>query len=243
MAAFSFPKKAEGRRVGFTLIELLIVVAIIAILAAIAVPNFIEAQTRSKVSRVLNDLRTMRTAVESYSVDNSKNPRMSWGCYWGDYYGTPCEPIYGTLVGGPSVACTGQTANHLALGGGVTTPITYMTTLPTDPFGQGRQTSADAILYTYQDVDTHAALAAAGVICPASPGYVYLPSSPGARARFEERLGKYMLWSIGPAGTESINTSVDFFTQYDPTNGTSSNGRIFVSQKFFAPQYITPTGL
>ncbi len=57
---------------GFTLIELLIVVAIIAILAAIAVPNFLEAQVRSKVSRVKADMRTLATAIETYTVDNNK---------------------------------------------------------------------------------------------------------------------------------------------------------------------------
>jgi prepilin-type N-terminal cleavage/methylation domain-containing protein len=53
----------------FTLIELLIVVAIIAILAAIAVPNFLEAQIRSKVSRAKSDMRTLATGVEQYAVD------------------------------------------------------------------------------------------------------------------------------------------------------------------------------
>jgi prepilin-type N-terminal cleavage/methylation domain-containing protein len=59
---------------GFTLIELLIVVAIIAILAAIAVPNFLEAQTRAKISRVKADLRTIATGVESYLVDHNIYP-------------------------------------------------------------------------------------------------------------------------------------------------------------------------
>ncbi len=58
----------------FTLIELLIVVAIIAILAAIAVPNFLEAQTRAKIARVLSDQRTYATALETYQIDNSTYP-------------------------------------------------------------------------------------------------------------------------------------------------------------------------
>ena len=62
------------RNHGFTLIELLIVVAIIAILAAIAVPNFLEAQTRSKVARVKADFRSIGTALGSYFVDNQAYP-------------------------------------------------------------------------------------------------------------------------------------------------------------------------
>lgn len=54
----------------FTLIELLIVVAIIAILAAIAVPNFLTAQVRARVARVEGDFHTLFLAVESYRVDN-----------------------------------------------------------------------------------------------------------------------------------------------------------------------------
>ncbi len=62
------------KKQGFTLIELLIVVAIIAILAAIAVPNFLEAQVRSKVSRSKADLRSITTALESYAVEFNTYP-------------------------------------------------------------------------------------------------------------------------------------------------------------------------
>lgn len=61
-------------RAAFTLIELLIVVAIIAVLAAIAVPNFLEAQTRAKVSRVRSDMRALKTAIDSYAIDNRVYP-------------------------------------------------------------------------------------------------------------------------------------------------------------------------
>ncbi|MBX7246389.1 MAG: type II secretion system protein GspG [Candidatus Sumerlaeaceae bacterium] len=62
------------RRNAFTLIELLVVVAIIAILAAIAVPNFLEAQIRAKVTRAKSDMRVIATALESYHVDNNHYP-------------------------------------------------------------------------------------------------------------------------------------------------------------------------
>lgn len=63
----------------FTLIELLIVVAIIAILAAIAVPNFLEAQIRSKVTRSSADMRSIRVAIESYRVDTNDYPETDTG--------------------------------------------------------------------------------------------------------------------------------------------------------------------
>jgi len=61
-------------REGFTLIELLIVVAIIGILAAIAVPNFLNAQTRAKVAHAISDFKAMQTALESYYVDRNTYP-------------------------------------------------------------------------------------------------------------------------------------------------------------------------
>lgn len=59
---------------GFTLIELLIVVAIIGILAAIAVPNFLNAQVRAKIAHVKADFNAVRTAIESYFLDANRYP-------------------------------------------------------------------------------------------------------------------------------------------------------------------------
>jgi type II secretion system protein G len=59
---------------GFTLIELLIVVAIIGIIAAIAIPNLLNAIDRGKQKRTMADLRSMGTSIEEYSIDNNFYP-------------------------------------------------------------------------------------------------------------------------------------------------------------------------
>ncbi len=64
----------RNRSFGFTLIELLIVVAIIGILAAIAVPNFLNAQTRARIARTNGDLRALGMGLEAYFVDKGKYP-------------------------------------------------------------------------------------------------------------------------------------------------------------------------
>jgi len=70
----------------FTLIELLIVVAIIAILAAIAVPNFLEAQTRAKISRCKADFNSIATAMESYVIDAGQYPVGTMGdTFWNQF--------------------------------------------------------------------------------------------------------------------------------------------------------------
>jgi prepilin-type N-terminal cleavage/methylation domain-containing protein len=60
-------------RTGFTLVEIMIVVAIIALLAAIAVPGFLRARKRSQASRIINDLRLIDSAVDQYAIENSKS--------------------------------------------------------------------------------------------------------------------------------------------------------------------------
>lgn len=73
MLPFSLDRRIRNYR-AFTLIELLIVVAIIGILAAIAVPNFLNAQLRAKIARVEGDLRAMKTAIEMYRLDSNGYP-------------------------------------------------------------------------------------------------------------------------------------------------------------------------
>ena len=64
--------KLNKRRGGFTLVEIMIVVAIIALLAAIAVPGFLRARKRSQASRILNDLRLIDAAVDQYAIETNR---------------------------------------------------------------------------------------------------------------------------------------------------------------------------
>ena len=66
-------QKLNSRRGGFTLVEIMIVVAIIALLAAIAVPNFLRARKRSQATRVLEDLRILDSATDQYAIETNKS--------------------------------------------------------------------------------------------------------------------------------------------------------------------------
>ena len=96
----------------FTLIELLIVVAIIGILAAIAVPNFLNAQLRAKVANAQADMKALSSALEMYRMDNNHYP------YWVDSSGTLVNPLPRRFYP-------------------LTTPIAYISSVPQDPFIYG----------------------------------------------------------------------------------------------------------
>ena len=65
-------KKLTTKRGGFTLVEIMIVVAIIALLAAIAVPGFLRARKRSQASKIINDLRMIDSAMDQYAIETAK---------------------------------------------------------------------------------------------------------------------------------------------------------------------------
>jgi prepilin-type N-terminal cleavage/methylation domain-containing protein len=208
-------------RNGFTLIELLIVVAIIAILAAIAVPNFLEAQTRAKVSRVRADMRSMATAVESYRVDN--NSYITRNSNW-DNPSLPKSvlPPFREKIFDPDIPDARVGLRSL------TTPIAYITSLPSDPFHVGAKAQAqtdpeasDAIDF-WDPIQTDAWLS-----------NLNLTDSTGR--------GKgWTLYSVGPdrvVGNSISNQGNypptppiahnSFAIIYDPTNGTNSLGNIY----------------
>lgn len=101
------------RLASFTLIELLIVVAIIGILAAIAVPNFLNAQIRAKIARVESDQRSFGMAIEMYRLDNNDYPYI--------------DVVAVNKFGGNSPLENRWKA--------LTTPIAYINGFPVDPFG------------------------------------------------------------------------------------------------------------
>ena len=73
-------QKLNKKRGGFTLVEIMIVVAIIAMLAAIAVPNFLRARKRSQATRILEDLRMIDSAIDQYAIESNKatGDSVSW---------------------------------------------------------------------------------------------------------------------------------------------------------------------
>jgi len=98
----------QKRRAGFTLVEIMIVVAIIALLAAIAVPNFLRARKRSQATRIMEDLRMLDAACDQYAIENNKGTGTSIA--FGDiknylktgtvlYSGTAATDLFGNAYG------------------------------------------------------------------------------------------------------------------------------------------------
>lgn len=209
----------------FTLIELLIVVAIIAILAAIAVPNFLEAQIRSKVSRCRADMRSIAVAIESYRVDANRVPLMGGS----PYSATTLPTIYtrGCEAGREfSLPCT------------LTTPIAYMSALPNEPFG-GSAAADDA----YEKMGTYAQnywmFTQQWFLDFNNGAYkdnwlVAKNARPGDDARSGGKpapgTATWLLMSKGPdrywAKVDSWEVDCPQMWQYDSTNGTMSVGNI-----------------
>lgn len=175
----------------FTLIELLIVVAIIGILAAIAVPNFINAQVRAKVARAQADMKALTTAIESYQIDNNSFPPD----------GDDLEQFNPEDF---------HSAARMRL---LTTPVSYIGNLPTDPFHT--QT------LEFPGVE---------LLFPGNPPHTYSYNTWGAFASdgFQPANkgipDNYGVTSIGP--NQVFNSAAGYPIQYSPSNGIISEGDI-----------------
>lgn len=204
---------------GFTLIELLIVVAIIAILAAIAVPNFLEAQTRAKVARAKADMRSLATGIETYQMDSN-------------YYLYCNRPAFAILVPTPN-----PRPNHRKVFERLTSPIAYLSSAAafTDPFkAKGMWNATWTATSDYNAGD----LLRARVY-----NYYARNTSPGGQARWDEAESaagepKPNWWFAVSAGPQGYNFHGDFMNgnptkaamsigMYDATNGTVSQGSIW----------------
>lgn len=203
----------------FTLIELLIVVAIIAILAAIAVPNFLEAQVRSKMSRVMSDMRSMSVGIEAYTLDYNRVPlgRLAIGT---DAYGGN-SALYGSL----SAEIRDRVAQSR-----LTTPVAYLSSIPTDVFGN-RVPIDDGVFreqFIYQSMET--------VTTPLyqaahARGYTWYLGSRGP-AQMEVG-GNPLQTLLGNWEFVAANGAVG--APYDPTNGTVSAGTVTRTNKGVYP--------
>ncbi len=191
---------------GFTLIELLIVVAIIAILAAIAVPNFLEAQTRSKVSRSRADMRSVVTGLESYFVDNNKYPPMS------DKNPASTWDLFQDIGTGGD--------DHARTPSYITTPIAYITSLPFDPFiPESTLSGPDYVKeigkrYAYFNWQQ----------------FLDFSNSQSFQDRATDS-GGWLIYGYGPDKDPFNGAANAVYINYDPTNGTISTGNLFRTQR------------
>ncbi|MEI7634933.1 MAG: prepilin-type N-terminal cleavage/methylation domain-containing protein [bacterium] len=206
---------------GFTLIELLIVVAIIAILAAIAVPNFLEAQVRAKNSRGKADMRSLATAIEAYRADSGKYPMdpIFYNSIWNG--GGKKWPGGGTMS-------QKEVDNYMVLQR-ITTPIAYMASTPNNVYGN--HTFANAYVgtpaywwYVYWGAEWKQNMMD---FYPNNPKYkdrgaIWSVSSTGPDR--VDNLGGYLIF-----GEETLNATTGLGLAgclYDPTNGTMSAGDV-----------------
>ena len=201
---------------GFTLIELLIVIAIIAILALIAVPNFLEAQTRAQVARAMADMRSLATAMESMRLDRG----VMLVDFWDDDQPVAWVQQRSRALGQTVSIRRDDRGGTVGVLVPLTTPVAYMTRVPEDPFAE-----ANAAYPGFTDPYF--------ATSPPPRSYVYIDNDPeiaghddGGISRGSFTEGAWVLISSGPTREYTHRDQYPLIHLYDPTNGTVSRGDI-----------------
>ena len=105
----------NSSRSGFTLVEIMIVVAIIALLAAIAVPGFLRARKRAQATTLLNTLRLIDSAKDQYAIDYNKTVATPVGGDLQGYFKTG-SALYTAVFQGNSVSIADPKINGVSYG-------------------------------------------------------------------------------------------------------------------------------
>jgi len=196
-------------RKAFTLIELLIVVAILAVLAAVAVPNYLRAELRSRVSQCTADMRSIAHALEAYKTDRQQYP-MDFQFYQLGNGGGVTSPF--------AFNCLGR----------LTTPVPYLTALPLSSFAHKPGNWFDG---SPQSFGYKADLSWRAFVLPYMQGIPdadlcshWALVSPGPDET--TNWGEYMMFGESILNTIAGGVGGGPGCLYDPTNGTVSAGDI-----------------
>ncbi len=193
---------------GFTLIELLIVVAIIGILAAIAVPNFLNAQNRAKVARLISDMKAMSMAEEQYRMDNGQ-------------YTFDADCGVGSF----------EIGSYIPL----TTPVSYIASIPREIFWNERSDfqNMDTVRTGLKPVYEYTSRVSFG-----PNGTPNCKDNTNVFNTLGSLNVEYLMMSLGPdADQNDFDWSVQAYRNvaqgvgdhiYAPTNGLISSGNLFV---------------